>query len=108
MSKYSHNSFHQQVVHLFTFIHIYSHSFLPFLYQIHFHLSSVIYDYLQQTTIYNLHLSGFKSETFHTLFVLSNQFIAFSRLLAIEKKTLVTLLLLFQAHTAWFWFLLFV
>lgn len=59
-------------------------------------------------TIYNLHLSGFKSETFHTLFVLSNYIIALSGFLTIEKKTLVTFFLLFQAHTAWFWFLLFV
>lgn len=53
-------------------------------------------------------LSGLESETLHTLFILGNEIIAFSGLLAIEKKTLVTLFLLFQAHTAWFWFFLFV
>lgn len=72
---------------------------------------SVVYDNIYSNiALYTklLDLSGFESETFHTLFILSNQIVAFSGFLAVEKKTLVTFFLFFQAHTAWFWFLLFV
>lgn len=48
--------------------------------------------------------SGFKAKRFHASLVLSNELIAFSALLAVEEKTLVSGLLLVQAHATRLWF----